>query len=274
MNVTIIGLGIIGGSYAKGLTKAGYNVYGVDKDLMTIEYAKQEGFIMDGSTNVRDYLSLADLVVIGLYPDDVITFIEENLQYFKKGQVITDVCGVKKSICKKATELLNECYFVGSHPMAGREKVGIKYADENIFNGTNFLMCPIEETNQIAIDIVEQMAKDLGFGHIHQISPEFHDEMIAYTSQLTHAIAVSLVNSNSNEEVVKFIGDSYRDLTRIAMINESLWSQLFIENKNSLINQIDGFIEELEIVKSAINSENLDLLKNKFISSKKKREVM
>ena len=96
MNVTIIGLGIIGGSYAKGLTKAGYNVYGVDKDLMTIEYAKQEGFILDGSTNVRDYLALADLVVIGLYPDDVIKFIEENLQYFKDGQVVTDVCGVKK----------------------------------------------------------------------------------------------------------------------------------------------------------------------------------
>ena len=274
MNVTIIGLGIIGGSYAKGLTKAGYNVYGVDKDLMTIEYAKQEGFIVDGSTNARDYLTIADLVVIGLYPDDVIKFIEENLQYFKNGQVITDVCGVKKSICKKATELLKDSYFVGSHPMAGREKVGIKYADEKIFKGTNFLMCPIEVTNQIAIDVVDKMARDLGFGHIYQISPEFHDEMIAYTSQLTHAIAVSLVNSNANEEVVKFIGDSYRDLTRIAMINESLWSQLFIENKDSLIDQINGFINELEIVKKAINSENLDLLKDKFISSKKKREVM
>ena len=274
MNVTIIGLGIIGGSYAKGLTRAGYSVYGVDKDLMTIEYAKQEGFIIDGSTNVRDYLALADLVVIGLYPDDVISFIEENLQYFKNGQVVTDVCGVKKSICKKATKLLKDSYFVGSHPMAGREKVGIKHADDNIFKGTNFLMCPIEGTNQIAIDVVGQMAKDLGFGRIHHISPEFHDEMIAYTSQLTHAIAVSLVNSNSKEDVVNFIGDSYRDLTRIAMINESLWSQLFIENKESLINQINVFINELEIVKSAINSENLDLLKDKFISSKKKREVM
>ena len=169
---------------------------------------------------------------------------------------------------------MKDSYFIGSHPMAGREKIGVKYADENIFKGTNFLMCPIDETNQIAIDVVDQMAKDLGFGRIHYISPEFHDEMIAYTSQLTHAIAVSLVNSNANENVVKFIGDSYRDLTRIAMINESLWSQLFLENKDALINQIDGFIKELEIIKSAINSENLDLLKDKFISSKKKREVM
>ena len=175
---------------------------------------------------------------------------------------------------EEAKNLLKDFNFIGSHPMAGREKVGIKYADEKIFSGTNFLMCPIEETNEIAISVVDQMAKDLGFGRIHHITPEFHDEMIAYTSQLTHAIAVSLVNSNSNEDVVKFIGDSYRDLTRIAMINESLWSQLFIENKDSLIGQIDVFIKELEIVKKAIKSENLDLLKDKFISSKKKREVM
>ena len=274
MNVTIIGLGIIGGSYAKGLSKAGYNVYGVDKDLKTIEYAKNEGYIIDGSVNAKDYLEIADLVVIGLYPDDVITFIEHNLQYFKDGQVVTDVCGVKESICQRATDLLTNCYFVGSHPMAGREKVGIKYADEKIFLGTNFLLCPVDATNQKAIDVVRQMANVLGFGRIHQISPKFHDEMIAYTSQLTHAIAVSLVNSNPNDDVVKFIGDSYRDLTRIAMINENLWSQLFIENKESLIKQIDDFVNELEFVKSAINSENLDLLKDKFISSKKKREVM
>lgn len=274
MIVTIIGLGIIGGSYAKGLSKAGYTVYGVDNNLQTIEYAKQEGYILDGSLNAEDYIPLSNLVVIGLYPNDVIPFIKNNLQLFKPGQVITDVCGIKESICNEATNLLKDSYFVGSHPMAGREKVGIKYADEAIFKGTNFLICPVEGTNEKAISVVSQMATDLGFGKIHKISPKFHDEMIAYTSQLTHAIAVSLVNSNHNEEVVKFIGDSYRDLTRIAMINESLWSQLFLENKDSLTEQIDLFINELEVIKTALNSENLDLLKEKFISSKKKREVM
>lgn len=274
MIITIIGLGIIGGSYAKGLTKAGHTVYGVDKNLETIEYAKKEGYIIDGATDAKIFISKADLVVIGLYPNDVIPFIENNLSSFKPGQVVTDVCGVKECICSKATSLLKDSYFIGSHPMAGREKVGIKYADEKIFLGTNFLMCPIEETNAIAIDVVKQMALDLGFGHIHKISPKFHDEMIAYTSQLTHAIAVSLVNSSASDEVVKFIGDSYRDLTRIAMINEMLWSELFIENKEALIGQIDSFISELELIKSAVTSENLDLLKEKFISSKKKREVM
>ena len=273
MKITIIGLGIIGGSYAKGLTKAGHIVYGVDKNKETIEYAIKEGYIVDGSSDTH-FVSMADLVVIGLYPNDVLPFIKNNLEYFKPGQVVTDVCGVKECICEEATSLLKEAYFIGSHPMAGREKVGIKFADEKIFLGTNFLMCPIEETNEIAKDVVKQMALDLGFGHIHEISPKFHDEMIAYTSQLTHAIAVSLVNSSLSDEVVKFIGDSYRDLTRIAMINEMLWSQLFIENKEALIEQIDSFVNELETLKSAVNSENLDLLKEKFISSKKKREVM
>ena len=274
MIITIIGLGIIGGSYAKGLTKAGHIVYGIDKDLETIEYAKSKGYILDGSIEANQLVSLADLVIVGLYPNDVVPFIKNNLSLFREGQVVTDVCGVKECICEEATILLGNSYFIGSHPMAGREKVGIKFADEKIFLGTNFLMCPIESTNQVAIDVVSQMANDLGFGRIHKISPKFHDEMIAYTSQLTHAIAVSLVNSTTSDEVVKFIGDSYRDLTRIAMINEMLWSQLFIENKDALTGQIDSFINELELIKTAINSENLDLLKEKFISSKKKREVM
>ena len=274
MNVVIVGLGLIGGSYAKGLLKKGYKVYGVDKDINTIEYAIENGIILDGSNKPENYLPLADLVVIGLYPNDVIPFIKTNLNLFKDDSVITDVCGIKTSICYEATSLIKNAYFVGSHPMAGREKVGIKFSDENIFKGTNFLLCPIQGTNEYAIDVVNKMAIDLGFGRVHKISPEFHDEMIAYTSQLTHAIAVSLVNTNTNDDVKKFIGDSYRDLTRIAMINEALWSQLFIDNKSALVNEIDDFINELEELKVAISSENTDLLKEKFITSKKKREVM
>lgn len=274
MKVAIIGLGLIGGSYAKGLSKTGYEVYGVDTNLETIKFAKNNGYILEGFTEASKCIPFVDLIVIGLYPEDVIPFIKENISSFKEGQIVTDVCGVKSSICYEATSILKDAYFIGSHPMAGREKVGIKYADDLIFKGTNFLMCPIQNTNQKAIEVVRKMAEDLGFGNIHEISPEFHDKMIAYTSQLTHAIAVSLVNTNSSDEVAKFIGDSYRDLTRIAMINEGLWSQLFIENKEALTLQIDEFINELKLIKNAISSENIDLLKEKFISSKKKREVM
>lgn len=274
MNVLIVGLGLIGGSYAKGLTKKGYKVYGVDKNLETIEYAKKEGFIIDGGITPECFITNADLIVICLYPNDVVPFIKDNLHLFKEGQVVTDVCGIKTNICHEATKILKNANFIGSHPMAGREKVGVRFSDEKIFVGTNFLLCPIEGTAPKAIDVVSQMAYDLGFKVVHKITPEFHDEMIAYTSQLTHAIAVGLVNANQSEEVAGFIGDSYRDLTRIAMINESLWGELFIENKANLNEQIDSFICELENIKNAVNSENLDELKKMFISSKKKREVM
>ena len=274
MKITIVGLGIIGGSYAKGLSMKGYEVYGVDKDLDTIKYAMENGFIKHGETTPRNLIPMADMVIIGLYPSAIIPFIKENLSLFKKGQVVTDVCGVKGPICYEATKLLGETLFVGSHPMAGREKVGIKFADEKIFKGTNFLICPIEGTSEVAVSKVVEIAEALEFGKIHKITPEFHDEMIAYTSQLTHAIAVSLVNISNTEETIKFIGDSYRDLTRIAMINEKLWSELFLDNKAALINEIEMFQKELEVVKNAIFSENISVLEEKFISSRKKREVM
>lgn len=274
MKITIVGLGIIGGSYAKGLSMKGYEVYGVDKDIDTIKYAMEHGFIKHGETTPYNLIPIADMVIIGLYPSAIIPFIKENLSLFKKGQIVTDVCGVKGPICYEATNLLKDALFVGSHPMAGREKIGIKFADEKIFKGTNFLICPIQETNPLAIKKVKDIAGALEFGKIHEISPEFHDEMIAYTSQLTHAIAVSLVNISNTEETIKFIGDSYRDLTRIAMINEKLWSELFLDNKAALIKEIEMFQNELEIVKKAISSENIDILEEKFISSRKKREVM
>lgn len=274
MKITIVGLGIIGGSYAKGLTMKGHEIYGVDKDVDTINFALENGYIKKGDVVPNEFIPASDMVIIGLYPDAIIPFIKENEHLFRKGQVVTDVCGVKAPICYEATRLLKNGYFVGSHPMAGREKVGIHFSDEKIFKGTNFLICPIPSTNEYAIEKVKQIAVDLEFGKIHEITPEFHDEMIAYTSQLTHAIAVSLVNISNDESTKKFIGDSYRDLTRIAMINEKLWSELFLDNKEALIKQINDFQNELESLKNAISSENYEVLVEKFVSSKKKREVM
>lgn len=274
MKITIIGLGIIGGSYAKGLTMKGHEVYGVDKDVDTINFALENGYIKKGDIVPNELIPVSDMVIIGLYPDAIIPFIKENEHLFRKGQVVTDVCGVKAPICYEATRLLKNAYFVGSHPMAGREKVGIYFSDEKIFKGANFLICPIPSTNEYAIEKVKQIAVDLEFEKIHEITPEFHDEMIAYTSQLTHAIAVSLVNISNDESTKKFIGDSYRDLTRIAMINEKLWSELFLDNKEALIKQINDFQNELESLKKAISSENYEVLVEKFVSSKKKREVM
>lgn len=272
--ILIIGLGLIGASYAKGLSKKGYEVYGCDLSDETNEFAVSSGFVCAASKDPKDYIKIVDTIVIGLYPKDIVPFLLKYQPYFNENQVITDVCGIKSSICKIATNTALPAKFVGSHPMAGREKVGIKFADEKIFAGTNFLICPLEETDLAAIKVVEEIANALEFGFIHHITPEHHDQMIAYTSQLTHAIAVCLVNSESSVDVSKFIGDSYRDLTRIAMINEKLWSELFFDNKEALIQEIDNFEKEVLKLKMAILSQNDDMLKELFISSRKKREVM
>ncbi len=160
------------------------------------------------------------------------------------------------------------------HPMAGREKIGIEYADDKIFNGANFIITPLEETPQQAMDVLKEIAQDLNFGKITTVSLDKHDQMIGFTSQLTHAIAVSLVNSDYAEDTQRFIGDSYRDLTRIAMINEVLWSELFLENRETLLKHIENFESELNVLKLALKQGDRALLQELFIKSTNIRRKM
>lgn len=273
MNILIVGLGLIGGSYAKALKKLGYKIYGVDKDLDTINYALDNNIIDFGSLEALDFINIADVIIICLYPKAVLNFIEKYNENFKFNQIITDVCGVKSSLVYKVDEILKNGIYISHHPMAGREKVGIKYSDEKIFAGANFLITPIKE-NQYAIEILTKMAYDMKFGNVSVMSPIKHDKMIGFTSQLTHAIAVSLVNSDTDNDTKKYIGDSYRDLTRIAMINEVLWSELFLENKDSLIEHIVNFEDELKKLKEALLTNDKDMLKELFVKSTKIRKEM
>lgn len=274
MNILIIGLGLIGGSYAKGLIKKGYTIFGVDKSEETLNYAMKNGFLSEASTNPEDFIFKSDVIILGLYPSDIIPYIKKYKHLFNENMIICDVCGIKGNICAEATRLSKPASFIGTHPMAGKEKVGIKFADNEIFKGANFLICPVIGSNERAIDVLKQIANDLEFGKISMMSPEHHDLLIAYTSQLTHLIAVGLVNSDSEKDTINFIGDSYRDLTRIAMINEGLWSELFLENKDNLLLKLEAFQEQLEMIKTALLNDNLELLKELFSSSKKKREAM
>lgn len=274
MNILIIGLGLIGGSYAKGLIKKGYTIFGVDKSEETLNYAMKNGFLSEASTKPEDFICKSDVIILGLYPSDIIPYIKKYKHLFNENMIICDVCGIKGNICAEATRLSKPALFIGTHPMAGKEKVGIKFADNEIFKGANFLICPVSDSNERAIDVLKQIANDLEFGKISMMSPEHHDLLIAYTSQLTHLIAVGLVNSDSEKDTINFIGDSYRDLTRIAMINEGLWSELFLENKDNLLLKLEAFQEQLEMIKTALLNDNLELLQELFSSSKKKREAM
>lgn len=274
MNILVVGLGLMGGSYALGLTNAGHKVYGVDINAASIEYAKNNGIIVDGSNDARSFIPEADMIIIGLYPDKIIDFIRDNNDLFKKGQIVTDLCGIKTYFLNDAQALIKNAEYISHHPMAGREKSGVENANVEMFKKANFLICPTANNTKEAVDKVEEIAATLGFANINVVTPEHHDSLIAYTSQLTHAIAVSLVNADKDSDTKNYIGDSYRDLTRIAKINEVMWTELFFDNKEHLLEKIKDFEKELDDIKNALNNDDREALKKKFISSTKHRIEM
>ncbi len=273
MKIEVIGLGVVGGSYAGALTAAGHTVYGVARNETTIAKAKSRGMIADGGTDAAAFAPLADVVVIALYPGQVAAQLRALAPYLRKGTVVTDVAGIKSVIRDEVEASLPDgIEFVFAHPMAGREKRGIDYADPSVLKGANFIVVPGAKTSPRAVQVVRDLAEDMGFAHIMTVSAERHDEIIAFVSQLPHAIAVALVNSDEESaETEKFIGDSFRDLTRIASINETLWSELFLGNRANLIRSIEDFEAQLDEIKDALQRGDKDKLESLFRSSTERR---
>lgn len=277
MKIVIVGLGVIGGSFAMALNEAGYkDVFGIDTNPETIKKAEELGIIKKGSPNGEDFLKEADLVIISIYPKIVKTFVENNKDNFKDGAIITDATGIKGMFINEITKILPENVdFVFGHPMAGREKRGIDFASSKVFKGANYIITPIERNKEENIKLIENLAYEIGFKRVRRITPEFHDEMIGFTSQLPHAMAVALINSDEEgRDTGSFIGDSYRDLTRIANINEDLWSELFLGNKDNLLKAINNFELQLDLIKKAIYDDDKEALKKYFIKSTKRREKL
>lgn len=267
MKVLIVGLGLIGGAYALRLKNKGYTVYGSDINEKALEFAMKNNYIDYGSLDSKDFISEVNLIVLSFYPQAIISYLEANEHLFKENQVITDVCGVKSSFVEEAAKKCGKAIYCSHHPMAGREKVGIEHSQLCVFEDANFLITPTEDTPQFAIDMINKMGVDLGFARFTIIDIKKHDRMIGFTSQLTHAIAVSLVNSDHDDDTINYIGDSYRDLTRIAMINESLWSELFLENKEYLFMHIVSFEMELAQLKYALANNDKEKLEELFKKS-------
>ena len=274
ITVTVVGLGVIGGSFAEGLKKAGAKkVYGIDNNKETIKKAVESGIVDGAFEDGKVPLPESDLVIISLYPELLEKFILENNGNFKENSIITDVTGIKEKVLLEVKpKLRKDVDFILGHPMAGREKRGIDYADSNVFKNANYILIKDgnkEENVSLMMEIIEK----LGFKNVNYLDAGEHDEIIAFTSQLTHAIAVSLINSDDNKyDTNKFIGDSYRDLTRIAKINEDLWAELFLGNKENLLFMIDKFEKRLDILKDAIRSEDIETLKKEFRESSSRRE--
>ncbi len=241
--ILIIGLGVIGAAYADALTENGYTVYAITRSKETLDIAKEKGIIYNGiNTPEKEFVEQADVVVFALYPHVFEEWIDSYQWMLKSGAVITDVTGVKTSVVYKIQDKLrDDVEFIPAHPMAGRESRGIQYADKNVFKKANYIITPTDKNTEGAIELCEDLAKVLGFEKISRLTPEKHDYMIAFLSQLTHVIAVSLMTASDDDSIYNYSGDSFRDLTRIANINDEMWSELFALNKEALIKEIDKF---------------------------------
>ncbi|MBU5336713.1 prephenate dehydrogenase [Intestinibacter bartlettii] len=248
MNITIVGLGVIGGSFAMAFKEAGFeDVYAVDLNQESIAKAKNMGIIKDGSDRAKEFLEISDLVIICIYPRIIKNFMVENRDNFKDGAIVTDVAGIKGTLIKELDDIIpDNIDFIFGHPMAGRENKGIDHATAQCYKGANYLLIDTERNDDDNVLLLQSIIYKLGFKRIIRISSDFHDQIIAFTSHLPHVMAVSLINSDveaRNTEI--YMGGSYRDATRVADINEDLWTELFLGNRENLLEVIDDFMAEM-----------------------------
>ena len=274
-NILIVGLGVIGGGYSKALTDKGYKVKCITKEENDIQYAKEHGMIDFGTTEVDEQIVReAELIIFALYPTTFIDWVEKYKYLFTKGTVITDVTGVKGSVVRRVQDMLPDgVEFISAHPMAGRERSGVEYSDPTVFYGANYIVTPTERNTEEAVELAERLGEALGFAKISRLSVEEHDRMIAFLSQLTHCIAIVLMNCNDTPNLEKYTGDSFRDLTRIAKINDRMWSELFILNKEALLTEIDAFMDEFSRFRELIANEDSEQMREKMRASTKRRSL-
>lgn len=275
MNIGIIGLGLMGASFAKRLSpQEDKTIYGIDQNKQTIQTALELNIIKEGSTDPGKLIKKCNLIILALYPTMIKPWIVENQQYLESGTILMDISGVKTNIVEPVQAILREdLELISIHPMCGRESRGINFAQADIFDNANYIIVPTNKNTPKAIEAAKQLGKDLRVKNISILSCEEHDRMIGFLSQLTHVIAVSLMNTHDNSHLVEYTGDSFRDLTRIATINEDLWSELFLLNKDILLDEIDQFLDATKHFRDSLEKEDIDEMKRLFIQSTNRRKL-
>lgn len=272
--IGIIGLGVMGASFAKRLTHKGYCVYGFERSQETLDTALAQGMIQKGTTKPQELLNQCDLIIIALYPTQILNWVQTYQSYCKPGTYIMDISGVKTHIITPVQDILRkDLELISIHPMCGRESRGIDFSDETIFNQANYMIIPTDKNTQQGIQTAKKLGEVLGVKNISILTMEEHDRMIGFLSQLTHVIAVSLMNTHENSHLVEYTGDSFRDLTRIATINEDLWTELFLLNKDILLDETDQFIQSIQHFRDALANEDQEEMKRLFIQSTKRRKL-
>ena len=272
-DILIVGLGLMGGSYAKALSRLGYHVSAIDTDAESIAYALENKIISEGQTEVtEDFVSQCDAVIFALYPRRFKEWIEQYQQYLRPGTMITDVTGVKSSVVYEIQAVLrDDLEYIPAHPMAGRERCGVRNSDDSVFHGANYIVTPTEKNSPEAVEWCQDLGRILGFARISVLTPEEHDRMIAFVSQLTHCIAVSLMNCSDDHHLADYTGDSFRDLTRIARINDEMWSELFLMNRGPLLEQMDVFLREFTELRDLLADGEREKMREKMRISTERR---
>lgn len=272
--ILIVGLGLLGGSYAAALTQRGFCVGAIDTDAEAIRYARDEGMIAHGDCVPKaEYIGQFDLVVFALYPHVLIEWVERYQNFLKPGALLTDVTGVKCRVVYRLQSILRQdVEFIGAHPMAGREVSGVRNATAELFRGANYIVTPTAKNTEDAICRCEKLGRWIGCSRISRLSPEQHDEMIGFLSQLTHCIAVALMTCKDSTHLAEYTGDSFRDLTRIGKINETMWSELFLANRETLIAQMDLFLDKMNAMRRALCDGDEEMLRQMMRLSTERRK--
>ena len=272
--ILIIGLGLLGGSYAMALKKKGYDVSAITLEKKSIDYALEHKLIDRGTTEVDENLiKSADVIIFALYPHTFIEWIKKNGHLIKEGTVVTDVTGVKGCVVYEIQALLPKgVEFIAAHPMAGREVCGVENSDDSIFKGANYIVVPTEKNTYSAIELCKSLGQELGFADVSVLPPERHDEMIGFLSQLTHCIAVALMCASDDPNLERYTGDSFRDLTRIANINDEMWSELFLANRETLLTQMDNYRNAFDRLYNCVKNADREEMRSMMrISAERRR---
>ncbi|MDO4178052.1 MAG: prephenate dehydrogenase/arogenate dehydrogenase family protein [Phascolarctobacterium sp.] len=277
LSYAIIGLGLMGGSYAKALRNLGAkHIIGVDRDAKTLALAKSEGVIDIGITSADATLSQADVIICCIYPEAIVGFIRDNVEYFKADALVTDIAGIKGNLISEVQPLMGpRMEFISGHPMAGKQANGYAVSDAVIFQNSNYIIVPEAGNSEAACTWLEEFARAIGAKHTVRVSPEEHDEIIAFTSDLPHVLAVSLIGSQSyNDKTKYFVAGSFKDGTRVADINPDLWSNLFISNKEKVAQEVDKLIAQLEKWREALRNGDAEAMKELMRTGRDRRKEL
>jgi prephenate dehydrogenase len=277
LNITIVGIGLIGGSYAKAIKK-NINInklWAIDINTNALNEAVSTGVIDEGYTEPQFPLENSDIVILCTYPNVTIDFLKNNMKYFKKNALITDTMGMKNKIVSETLSIIrDDLEFIGGHPMSGKESVGYNYSDANIFKNAQYILTPNKTTSNYSLNLLKQLITSIGFNEIIEMSPQTHDEKVAFTSQLPHIIACALMNNSKLDDNLQCIGGSFKDATRVANINSDLWSELIFENKDNILNELNNFIFDIKNIQNIIKSDDKKSLVSFLNKSSSRRKEM